>query len=165
MAKDFSFDVASEVDLNVLSEVVNVAMREINNRFDLKNAGVDISLDQKEKTVTFLGESDFQIEQIKDILTSKMIKRNISPKALSFKKKENASGNKIREINNIVCGIDKEIAKKIVGDIKTLGIKIQSSIQEDKIRVSGRDKDDLQSVIKFLREKDYPVALQFENFR
>lgn len=165
MAKDFSFDVASEVDLNVLNEVINVAMREIANRFDFKGTGAEITLDQKEKAVIFLGESDFQIDQLKDILTSKMIKRNVSPKALSFKKKENASGSKIREFNNVVCGIDKEIAKKIASDIKGIGLKVQASIQDEKLRISGRDKDELQAVMKFLREKDYPVALQFENFR
>jgi hypothetical protein len=165
MAKDCSFDVASNVDLNILNEAINVAMKEIDNRFDFKGSGAEINLDQKEKTVIFLGASDFQIEQIKDILTSKMIKRNISPKALSFKKKENASGDKVREFNNVVCGIDKELAKKIVADIKNVGVKVQSSIQDEKVRVSGKDKDDLQAVIQFLRAKEYPVALQFENFR
>ncbi len=165
MAKDFSFDISSNVDLNVLNETVNVAKKEIDNRFDFKGSGAEITLDQKEKTVTFLAESDFQIEQIKDILISKMIKRSISPKSLSVKKKENASGNKVREINNIVCGVEKELAKKIVADIKNLGIKVQASIQDEKIKVVGKDKDDLQNVIKFLQTKDYPQALQFENYR
>ena len=166
MAKDFSFDVISEVDLHVLGETVDVAMREINNRFDFKGSGADIKLDQKEETITFLGNSEFQIEQIRDILQSKMVKRGISPKVLNFKKKEDASGSKVREFDTVVCGIEKEIAKKIVGDVKTLGIKhIQVSIQEDKLRVTGKDKDDLQSVIKFLKEKEYPLPLQFENFR
>ncbi|MCP4482059.1 MAG: YajQ family cyclic di-GMP-binding protein [bacterium] len=165
MAKDFSFDVVSDVDLNVLGETVNVAMREISNRFDFKGTGVDISFDKAEKVIIFLADSDFQAEQLRDILISKISKRGISPKVLTFKKQEKASGDKIRNIENLVCGIEQYLAKEMVKDIKGFTKKVQVSIQSDKLRVSGREKDTLQEVMNFIKEKNYAIPLQFENYR
>jgi cyclic-di-GMP-binding protein len=165
MAGESSFDIVSEVDMQAVDDVVNVAMKEVNNRFDLKSLGVKIELNRGDKTLTISAPSEFVVKQLKDILLQKMAKREISQKILRLKKTENASGGSIREIDDIVCGIDKELARAIVKDIKTTELKVQASIQDDTIRVSGKNKDDLQSVIHFIREKDYPAPLQFKNYR
>jgi len=165
MAQDCSFDIVSEIDLQIIDDVVNVAMKEINNRFDLKGQNATIEFSRGEKTVTFHAPSEFQIKQIKDVLNLKMAKRDVSTKAFKIKKTEKGTGGAIKEINEVVCGIDKELAKEITKDIKGLSVKVQSSIQDEKIRVTGKNKDDLQVVIHALREKDYPISLQFANYR
>jgi hypothetical protein len=165
MAQDYSFDIVSEVDLQVIDDVVNVATKEIQNRFDLKGQNCQIEFSRGEKTVTFTASSDFQVKQLKDIIASKMAKRDVSSKAFSVKKTEKASGGTIREIDAVVCGIDQPIAKEIVALIKKSGIKVQASIQDDKVRVSGKDKDDLQKVIQAVRAQDWTIALQFNNYR
>jgi cyclic-di-GMP-binding protein len=165
MSKDFSFDVVSEVDLQLIDDAVNVSMKEIINRFDLKDSGAKIEFDREKKTVTLTANADFQLDQIKQILISKIAKRNFSPKIFSPKPREKALGGNVREINELVCGIEKELAKKIIKDIKDTKLKVQVAIQDDKLRITGRDKDVLQEVISFLRSKDYPIPLQFCNYR
>ena len=165
MASDFSFDIVSQVDLQAMDDAVNISMREIINRFDLKGTNSKIEFSRVEKTVILSAGTDFHLKQIKAVLTAKMAKRGISGKALSVKKTETNISGAVRETDDVVCGIEKELAKNIVKDIKSLGIKVQSSIQDEQIRVSGRDKDDLQKVIGFIKSKDYPVPLQFVNYR
>lgn len=165
MAKDSSFDLVSELDLQAVLDAVNVSKKEINNRFDFKGTGVELEFNKEDKTITFLADTDFQADQLKDILISKMIKRGLSPKGLVLEKEEKASGNKIRKIEKLVTGIEQEQAKKIVKDIKDFNKKVQASIQEDKLRISSKDKDVLQEVIQFIKKKDYPVPLQFRNYR
>lgn len=165
MAKDFSFDIVSEVDLQVVDDVINVASKEINNRFDLKGTGSKIEFERGTKKVIFKAPSEFQVKQIKDILKQKMAKRDLSAKCLKPKPIEKASGDTVREENDIVCGIDKEQAKKMVKDIKDLKLKVQAAIQDEKLRVSGRSKDDLQAVMTMVKKKDYPIPLQFNNYR
>lgn len=165
MAVECSFDIVSEVDLQAVDDVVNVAMKEIQNRFDLKNLNAVIMLNRGEKSVLFEAPSEFALKQVKEILGQKMAKRGLSQKVLSLKKREDASGGTIRETDNIVCGVEKELAKTIVKDIKASGLKVQAAIQDDLVRVSGKSKDDLQSVIQLVRQKDYPIDLQFKNYR
>lgn len=165
MAKDASFDIVSEIDIQVIDDVVNVSQKEIANRFDLKGTGAEITFDRSAKKITFHAQSEFQVKQLKDILKQKMAKREVSAKALSPKPIEKASHDMVKEHNDLVCGIDKEMAKKIIKDIKGLKLKVQATIQDEQIRISGKSRDDLQEVIKFIREKDYPVPLQFTNFR
>ncbi|HAM39151.1 MAG: YajQ family cyclic di-GMP-binding protein [Elusimicrobia bacterium RIFOXYC2_FULL_34_12] len=165
MASDFSFDIVSQIDLQAIDDAVNISMKEIVNRYDLKGTNSIIEFNRTEKTVTLSAGSDFHLKQIKAILISKMAKRGVSNKSLSVKKTETNLSGAIRETNNLVCGIEKELAKSIVKDIKTLNIKVQASIQEEQIRVSSRVKDDLQSVISFIKSKDYPIPLQFVNYR
>lgn len=165
MAKDSSFDIVSEIDLQIIDDVVNVTDKEIKNRFDLKNIGASISFDRSAKTVVIAAPSDYHIKQIRDIMKQKMAKRNVSSKALKGRDIEKASGDTVRLVNDVVCGIDKELARTMVKDIKNLKLKIQASINEDKIRISGKNKDDLQNVIKFIKEADYPIPLQFTNYR
>ncbi len=165
MASDFSFDIVSEVDLQAIDDAVNVSMKEIANRFDLKGTDSTIIFNRGEKLVILSAGSDFYIKQIKAILAGKLAKRGISQKSLSLKKIETNVSGAVRETHSIICGIEKELAKSIVKDIKTLNLKIQASIQDEQIRVSGKAKDDLQSVISFIKSKDYPIPLQFVNYR
>lgn len=165
MPDDYSFDIVSEVDLQLIDDAVNVAMREITTRFDLKDTGATVTLDKENKTITFFAPSDFQVKQIRDILMSKFAKRAISPKILNEPKREDATGGCVREICTIITGIESELAKKIIRDIKDLKLKVQPSLHEEKIRVVSRKKDELQTVIAFVREKNYSIPLQFINYR
>ncbi len=165
MAKDSSFDIVSQVDMQVMDDCVNVTLKTITTRFDLKDQNIEIDFNRSEKTITITASSEYTVNQVKDILFPAMIKRNLSKKVLSMKKREKSSGDGIREVNDIVSGIDKEIAKQIVKDIKEMKLKVQPSIQDDQVRVTGAKKDDLQTVISMLKEKDYPIPIQFINFR
>ncbi len=165
MAQDFSFDIVSKVDLQNLDNAINNAVKEISNRYDLKNTSSSIELNKGENTITLVSNSDFQMDQVKQILYQKMVKIGIDIKAIKLKTKEIASGDKVREIFTPVNGIEQETAKKIVKDIKDSKLKVQASIQGDQLRISGKSKDDLQSVMSAIRQKDYGVALQFSNYR
>lgn len=165
MASDFSFDIVSQVDLQAIDDAVNVSTKEIVNRFDLKETNSTIEFNRTEKTVILSAGSDFHLKQIKAVLVSKLAKRGISQKSLSVRKTETNLSGAVRETDNIVCGIEKELARSIVKDIKKLNLKVQVSIQDEQIRVSGKAKDDLQSVISFVKSKDYPIPLQFVNRR
>jgi len=165
MAQDSSFDIVSEINLQVIDDAVNVAMKEIQNRFDFKGINATIELKRADKTLELNAPSDMKIQQMKDILMQKFGKKEISYKALSLKKSEKAANGGTRETYSIVTGIDKEIAKTIVKDIKDSGIKVQASIQDEKIRVTGKNKDDLQRVIQLTREKEYSIPLQYTNYR
>ncbi len=165
MAKDPSFDVVSQVDMQVMDDCINVTLKTITTRFDLKDQDIEVDFNRGEKTITITAGSDYILNQVKDILTPSMIKRGLHKKAINVKKKEKASGDGVREVNEIINGIDKEIGKQIVKDIKEMKLKVQASIQDEQVRVSGAKKDDLQAVMTMLKEKDYPVPLQYINFR
>ena len=166
MAKDESFDVVSEFDQPELLNAVDQTKRDIQARFDLKDSGSLIELEGT-KTITITTKDDLKLRNIIDILQSKMAKRGLSLKILDLQKVENSLGGKVRQVINLKKGISTEIAKKIVADIKTSKIKVQAAIQGDQVRVSGKNRDDLQQVIKLLKEKEdeYAVALQFNNYR
>lgn len=165
MAQDFSFDIVSKVDLQNLDNAVNNAMKEIKNRYDLKNTNSSIELDKGTNTLTLIADSDFQLDQIEKILYQKMVKVGLQIKSIKSKGREKASGDKVRETFTPINGIEQEIAKKIVKDIKELKLKVQPSIQGDQIRISGKSKDELQAVISNVKQKDYGIALQFTNYR
>ncbi|MEI8388761.1 MAG: YajQ family cyclic di-GMP-binding protein [bacterium] len=166
MAKDESFDVVSEFDQPELLNAVDQTKRDMQARFDLKDSGSLIELEGT-KTITITTKDDLKLRNIIDILQSKMAKRGLSLKILDLQKVENSLGGKVRQVINLKKGISTEIAKKIVADIKTSKIKVQAAIQGDQVRVSGKNRDDLQQVIKLLKEKEdeYDVALQFNNYR
>jgi hypothetical protein len=165
MAQDNSFDIVSEVDLQVVDDCVNVARKEIDNRFDLKGHGITLDFSRGEKRITLTAPAEFSAKQALDILHQKLSKREVSRKALKLLKSEKAHGGAVRETYEIIVGIDMDLCRQMVKDIKALGLKVQSAIQENKIRVNGRSKDDLQKVIHAVREKDYPLPLQFVNYR
>ncbi len=166
MAKDCSFDIVSEFDKQELVNAVDQVKREINSRFDLKGSNSDVVLDT-DKSITITTNDEMKLKNILDILQTKMIKRNLSIKILDAQTIENALGGNVRQVFNLKKGLTQELAKKIVVDIKNTKLKVQASIQGEQIRVSGKDKDDLQSVIKTLRanEDNYNVPLQFQNYR
>ena len=166
MAKDCSFDVVSEFDKQELVNAVDQVKRELNSRFDLKGSNSDVVLDA-DKSITITTNDEMKLKNIIDILQSKIIKRNLSIKILEPQAVENALGGNVRQIFNLKKGLTQDLAKKIVADIKNTKLKVQASIQGDQVRVSGKDKDDLQAVIKMLREKEdnYNIPLQFQNYR
>ena len=166
MAKDCSFDVVSEFDAQELVNAVDQTKRDISTRFDLKDSNSQIEL-EAQKTITITTNDETKLKNILDILQSKMIKRNLSIKILDAQKIENALGGNVRQVFNLKKGLTQELAKKIVADIKSSKLKVQAAIKGEQVRVSGKSKDDLQDVIKLLREKEdtYNIPLQFTNYR
>ena len=166
MAKDCSFDIVSEFDKQELVNAIDQVKRDVNSRFDLKDSNSNIELDV-DKTVIITTNDDMKLKNIYDILLSKLVKRNISIKILDPQPVENALGGNVRQIFNLKKGLPQELAKKIAADIKDMKKKVQTSIQGDQVRVSGKDKDELQSVIQILRKNEdkYDYPLQFTNYR
>ncbi|MEI7885083.1 MAG: YajQ family cyclic di-GMP-binding protein [Clostridia bacterium] len=165
MAKDPSFDVVSEVDMQEMDNAVNQVKKEIIQRYDFKGSAAEIDLLQKEQEINLTADSEQKLAAMIDILQSKAVKRNLSLKVFEYGKIEYASGNKAKQKIKIKCGIDKERAKKIINDIKGAQIKVQAQIADDIVRVTSKNIDDLQTIIQMLKEKDYDLPLQFINFR
>lgn len=163
MAKDCSFDVVSEVDMQEVDNAVNQAKREIGTRYDFRGSKSEINLEGD--TIKIIGDDEYKLNAIIDVLKGKMVKRNVAIKNLDYGKVEPAAGATVRQVITIKKGITKENAKEVVKAIKNMKLKVQASIQEDQVRVSGKDKDDLQAVIQMLKQLDVPVELQFVNFR
>lgn len=163
MSKEASFDVVSKVDMAALTDAVHQANKEIENRFDLKGTGSELELDKE--TITAKAPDEMKLRNIIDILEGRMIKRGLSIKALDPGKIESALAGTVRQVIGIKQGIDKERAKKITGLIKDTKLKVQAQIQEDQIRVTGKNKDDLQAVMGALRGADLDIDLQFTNYR
>lgn len=166
MAKECSFDVVSEFDKQELLNAIDQTRREVSSRFDLKDSNSEIEL-EADKAITVTTSDEMKIRNIYDILQSKFAKRNLSIKILDPQGIENALGGRVKQVYNLKKGLTQELAKKIVADIKETKIKVQASIQGEQVRVSGKDKDDLQAVIKMLRgnEDKYNYPLQFTNYR
>ena len=163
MAKDESFDIVSEVTIEEVRNAIQQTIKELTNRFDFKDSTIDIKFDNNKLTI--LSDDDFKIEQIKDVLFSKLNKRNVPIKNIHFSESEHALGGKARQSAELINGIDRENAKKITTEIKNSKIKVKTQIQEDQIRVTGKNRDDLQAVIALLRKLDLPIELQFTNYR
>lgn len=166
MAKDCSFDVVSEFDKQELVNAIDQVKRDLNSRFDLKNSNSDINL-EADKAITVTTSDDMKLRNIYDILQSKLVKRGLSIKILDAQPIENALGGNVRQVYNLKKGLTQELAKKIVADIKDSKLKVQASIQGEQIRVTGKNKDDLQTVIQLLKKNEdkYDVPLQFTNYR
>ncbi|MEQ7274088.1 YajQ family cyclic di-GMP-binding protein [Enterococcus thailandicus] len=163
MAKDASFDIVSEVNMEEVKNAIQQTTKELTNRFDFKGSTVEIKLEQNRLVV--LSDDDFKLEQIKDVLLSKLIKRGVPIKNIHFSDSEHALGGKAKQNADLVSGIDRENAKKITTAIKNAKLKVKAQIQEDQIRVTGKSRDDLQEVISLLRKLDLPIELQFTNYR
>jgi len=161
----FSFDIVSEVDLQEMDNAVNQANKELAQRYDFKDSKASISYDRKEKRITLVADNDFKLRALTDILATRMAKRGISLKSLSFKEPEKAFEGYLRQIVDICVGIDKERAKEITGIIKGLGLKVQAQIEGEKIKVSSAKKDDLQAVIAHIKALDFSLPLSFCNYR
>lgn len=163
MAKDSSFDIVSDVDMQEMDNSVNQTAKEIAQRYDFKGTECSIELDAD--TIKILAADEYKLETIVDILMARMAKRNVSLKSLDRGKIEQASKGAVRQTIKIQKGISKEKGKDVVAFVKTLKLKVQAQIQEDQVRVTGAKKDDLQNVIQALKEKDFGIDLQFINFR
>lgn len=165
MAGDFSFDIVSQVDLQEVDNALNQAMKEIKTRFDFKGSKSEIKFNRDEKKIMFLADDDMKLKNTIEILEGKLAKRGVSVKSLKYGISEKALDGMVRQSAEVIQGIPQDKAKEIVKNIKELKLKIQPSIQGDQIRVSSRTKDDLQTVISFLRGAQLDLPLQFTNYR
>ncbi|MBD8067576.1 YajQ family cyclic di-GMP-binding protein [Bacillus sp. PS06] len=163
MSKESSFDIVSKVDLPEVSNAINIALKEIKTRYDFKGSKSDITLDKEE--LVLVSDDDYKLEQLKDVLVTKLIKRGVATKNIQYGKVEGATGGTVRQKASLVQGIDKDNAKKINTIIKNSGLKVKSQIQDDQIRVSAKSRDDLQQIIAAIREADLPIDVQFLNYR
>jgi len=162
-AAENSFDIVSTVDLQEVRNAVSQAEKEIANRYDLKKAAADLRLEKEE--ITLEAADDFSLEQSLEVLKSKLVRRGVNLKSLRYGKVEPASGGRARQKITLQQGIPQETAKKLVAEIKTKKLKVQAAIQGDTVRVSGKNRDDLQEVIAALKALDLDVPLTFSNYR
>lgn len=165
MSNENSFDIVSVVEVQEVINAISQAMMEIRQRFDFKGSKSDISLEEKDKKIVLISDDEYKLKSVIDILQSKLIKRGVSLKALIYGKVEPAAGGTVRQVITLQQGIPAEKAKDIVKIVKDAKLKIQTQIQNDQIRVSGKSKDDLQAVISLLRGKNLGIDLQFVNYR
>lgn len=163
MADDFSFDVVSNVDFQEVENALGQVRKEIATRYDFKGARIEILRD-KEK-ITINADDEFKLKSVIDILQSKFIKRAVPLKNIQYGKAESALGGTVRQVLTITSGIPADKSKEIVKYIKEKRAKVQAAIQGDKVRVASKVKDELQRVIQILKERDFGIELQFNNYR
>ncbi len=157
-----SFDTVSEVDMHEVTNAVDQAKREMGNRWDFKK--VDSNIEFKDETITLIAEQEFQLDQLYDILLMAFVKRKLDGRSLS-EGVDSKAGKQVKRSYKLQQGIESLTAKKIVKMVKDAKLKVQAAIQGDKVRMTGKKRDDLQEVMAFLREADLDVPLQFNNFR
>jgi len=160
-----SFDIVSKVDGQTLDNAVNVTSKEITNRFDFKNAHVAIDLNKKEYKINIETEDDMKLRQIIDVLISRSNKQGIAPEAFDLSKDHHQSGKYVKKEVPVRNGLKQEDAKKIIKLIKDSGLKVQATIMDDMVRITGKKIDDLQEVIKLCKESSLGIPLQYENMR
>ncbi len=166
MAKNASFDVTSRVDLQEVDNAVNQASKEVGQRYDFKGATAEIDFSKSDGTLTLVADDEYKLKALIDVLESKLVRRGVPIKNLDFGKVEEASGGKARQVLTVQQGIPTEKGKEIVKAIKNAGFKkVQAQIQEDQVRVQSPSIDELQRVIAMLKQEDFGLELQFENFR
>jgi uncharacterized protein YajQ (UPF0234 family) len=158
-----SFDVVSEANVVEVKNAVDQANKEISTRFDFK--GSDARIEQKDRELTAFADSEFQLNQVRDVLTAKLVKRNVDVRFLDIGKIEKIGGDKVKQVIKIKNGIESDAAKKIVRIIKDSKMKVQASIQGDAVRVTGAKRDDLQASMALLRKEVADLPLEFNNFR
>ena len=159
-----SFDIVSEVDKTEVKNAVEQTNKEVSTRFDFK--GSDARIEQAELVLTVFSDNEFQLSQIQDILNAKLTKRGVDIKCLDISEKiDKVSGNKVKRACTVKVGVEIELAKKIVKLLKESKIKAQASIQGDTVRVSGKNRDDLQTAIQFVKKSITDFPLQYQNFR
>jgi len=159
-----SFDIVSKVDLQEVSNAIQQALKEIHTRYDLKDSKSDIQMDEKEALV-LTSSDDFKLKAVNDVLQSKLIKRGVPLKALTYGAIEPAAGSTVRQRITMQQGIPIEKAREIVKVIKNSKKKVQAAIQGDLVRVSGKDRDTLQEIIATLKQSDFGIDMQFTNYR
>lgn len=165
MADEHSFDIGCDVDFQEVSNAVNQAIKEMDQRFDFKGSASSIEFNKGDKEIILVSDNEGKMKNVHEILLAKFVKRNISTKALIFGKIEKGAGNTVRQKITFQQGIPQDKAKEIVKIIKDSKIKVTASIQDDKVRVKGKKLDDLQDVIKLIKSKDLGIEIQFTNYR
>jgi uncharacterized protein YajQ (UPF0234 family) len=160
-----SFDIVSKVDLQTLDNAVNVAKKEIDNRFDFKGTHVVLELNKKDMVINIEVDSDMKLNQLTDVLLTKSMRQGLEANCFDFSKEPNASGKYIRKSVPVKNGLEKDMAKKIVKLIKDSGLKVQAAIMDDTIRVTGKKIDDLQDVIKLCNGGGLDIPLQYQNMK
>lgn len=160
-----SFDIASKVDLQTLDNAVNVAKKEIDNRYDFKGSHISFELNKKDMVINLEVESDMQLKQVEEILVTKAMRQGLEANSFDMSKEATPSGKYVRKAIQVKNGIEKDMAKKIVKIIKDSGAKVQPAIMDDIIRVTGKKIDDLQEVIALLRGSSLDIPLQFVNMK
>ncbi len=163
MAATFSFDIVSDFDRQELVNAIDQTVREIKSRYDLKDTQTTLEL--QENSIVVNTDSEFTLDAVHTLLQTKAAKRNLSLKIFDYGKVESASGSRVRQEIQLKQGISQDIAKQISKSIRDQLKKVQASIQGDAVRVSAKSKDELQQVIQMLKQEDWPVALQFTNYR
>jgi cyclic-di-GMP-binding protein len=163
MAKDASFDIISEVDMAEMDNALNLVGKEIANRFDFKGSISKVTRNNNELSI--VADDDMKLNSVHDILENKLIKRSIQIGFLDYQEPEHALGGNVKQTVLIKQGLDKDSAKKITKFIKNNKFKANAQIQDDKIRVSSAKRDTLQEIIKALKEEDFGVVLEFDNYR
>ena len=165
MADQSSFDVVSQVDMQEAKNAVDQTMKEIRQRFDFKNSKTDLTLKEKEKELVVLSDDEYKLNAVIEILKTKCVQRGVSWKALTFGAMEEALGGTVRQTITIQSGLAADKAKLISQAIRDGKFKVQAQIQGEQIRVQSKSKDELQTVIAFLKQKDFGIDLQFVNYR
>ena len=160
---DSSFDVVSSVDMQEMKNAIGQAMKEITTRFDLKGTGSNIELQGEQVVLT--SNDEFKLKAVRDVLEGRLVKRGVPLKALTFGTVEKALGGTTRQTIELQKGIPSEKAREIVKIIKGSKLKVQAAIQGDQVRVSGKNRDDLQSVIRMLKDTELGIDMQFTNYR
>jgi uncharacterized protein YajQ (UPF0234 family) len=165
MAQNHSFDIVSEIDLQEADNAVNQALKEIHQRFNLKDSNTSVDLNKKDKNIVINTRDDYSLKASIDILQTKFIRRGLSIKALKPDEPESTSGGRVKQKIDLQSGISKENTKKITALIKNSKLKVNSQIQDEQVRVQGGKIDDLQSIIKLIREADFDFPTQFVNIK
>lgn len=162
---DNSFDIVSKVEMPEVVNAIQQAAKEISQRYDLKGTKSHIELNEKERTIVLTSSDDFHLKAVLEILQSKLVRRGVPLKALSYGSIQPAAGSTVRQEITLQNGIPIEKAREIVKAIKETKKKVQASIQGDLVRVSGKDRDTLQEIIAMLRQRDFGIDMQFTNYR
>lgn len=165
MADNFSFDVVSKVDLNLVDESINIAMKEIANRYDFKDTNSEINLDKKENKIYLVSSDEYKVKALFDVLLTRMSKRGLPLKNFTVEKTENTLGQRVKMTVKIQQGIPQEKLKEMIKVIKENNLKVTPQIQKDTLRVFSRSKDELQKTIALLKSKDFGLTLIFTNYR
>ena len=163
MAAENSFDIACKVDMQEVTNALDQARREIDTRYDLKGSKTEVKLEKTD--ITLLAPDEMKLKAVVDILQSKLHRRGVPLKALDYGDVEQAAGGALRQKIAIQQGIPIEKAREIVRLVKDSKVRVQAAIQEDQVRVSGKNRDDLQKIIALVKERDFGIALQFTNYR
>jgi len=165
MAKEHSFDITAKIDLQNFKNAINLVEREVSNRYDFKGTTYEVTFNEKAKTLVLVASSDNKLEALADIVIAKFLKQGLSSKVLEELKVEDSSGGNRKQTYKVVDYIETKEAKKITADIKKMKLKVTAQIEGDAIRVKGKNLDDLQKVMKMVREGEWEAPIVFENMR